>query len=236
MHEYEQDDMYRNISAKIFWDQIAIPCSIAAPLTESAEKWATAQAYKAANSGHPMARGNVDVMNYEVWARNPGLAEIMLSRMPFISQPCDKIQLNTQLMVCAGAVYHVDLQGWDNSLFANWYVQGPPMDFVMPLAGVRRTIYPGDVFVFDPSQVHGLVPVGAGNIGESAANTSRELNPGEYAFFLALDFDMTADTDAWFGISRGCAQEMTTKGFTAVNLMDSVDRQTGQWTAARVHA
>jgi hypothetical protein len=104
---------------------------------------------------------------------------------------------DSQTLVCLGASFHDDLHGWDNALFLNWYLAGPPRDFV--IAGVGRvTLRPGDVVLFDPSRAHGLVKEGAPHFTKPGWETAAE----EHSVFLSADIALTPELDTLFGIER----------------------------------
>lgn len=112
-----------------------------------------------------------------------------------------------QTLVCLGAVFHDDLHGWDDALFLNWYLAGPPRDFV--IAGLGRvTIRPGDVILFDPSRAHGLLKEGARRFIKSGWKVA----PEEHSVFLSADITLTPKLDAMFGIEREDAATFLARG------------------------
>jgi hypothetical protein len=58
--------------------------------------------------------------------------------------------------LCRGAFFHNDAH-YSDVLFGIWYVDGPPMDIVFPRAQLRLPTAPGDIIVFDPFEIHGVL-------------------------------------------------------------------------------
>lgn len=121
---------------------------------------------------------------------------------------------DSQILTCLGAMFHEDLHGWDNSLFLNWYLSGPPRDFTV--AGVGRvTIRPGDAMLFDPSRPHALLKEGQTrfskvNWGDPIADRS---------MFLSWDLALTPELEALFGIERGTVEALQAKGCLDIEQM-----------------
>jgi len=58
---------------------------------------------------------------------------------------------------CCGAGFHNDVsRHWTACLFWNLTLAVDDVEFVMPHAGVRLALAPGDLIVFDPTMAHGL--------------------------------------------------------------------------------
>ncbi|HSW05231.1 hypothetical protein [Aquabacterium sp.] len=58
---------------------------------------------------------------------------------------------------CCGAGFHNDVgRHWSCCLFWNLALDVADVEFVMPHAGVRLALAPGDLLVFDPAMAHGL--------------------------------------------------------------------------------
>ena len=56
-----------------------------------------------------------------------------------------------------GAGFHNDVAGhWPSCLFWNLALDVADVEFVMPHAGVRVALLPGELIVFDPTMAHGL--------------------------------------------------------------------------------
>lgn len=229
MHEYIGEDMFRSISSKVFWDQLPVPVDTQAAVAASRAKWCAKEEHRKGFGREPLQPGMISSMEYEGWDKCPELMRMVTDRLSFLPNGIKTSGLKAQLLVCAGAVYHVDLQGWDNSLFVNWYLDGPVMDFVMPNAVIRRTIRPGDIVVFDPSEVHGLVLPGAKCIDAPVPPDMTPLPGNQLSFFLSLEFDQDSHTDSWFGISRGNKADLAAKGFKALSLKKEVNPLTGKW-------
>jgi hypothetical protein len=86
--------------------------------------------------------------------------------------------------VCRGAHFHTDAHFAD-VLFGVWYLAGPAVDLVFPRAGVRIPLLHGTTVIFDPFEVHGVVPPGATRFDSDwAATAQRSVFAG---FELALD-------------------------------------------------
>jgi hypothetical protein len=86
--------------------------------------------------------------------------------------------------VCRGAHFHTDAH-YADVLFGVWYLAGPAVDLVFPRAGVRIPLLPGASVIFDPFEVHGVVPPGATRFDSDwAATAQRSVFAG---FELALD-------------------------------------------------
>lgn len=155
--------------------------------------------------------------------------EYLLKLLPFeaLQSTGDK-HIDSQILMCAGAGFHQDVLCWDNSVFFNWYLGGEPMDFVMPHAGIRQTLRPGDIVAFDPSQVHALVRPGEAVSDASSWPTDALVQEKTFQFFLSLDFKMTPSSDAWFGIERGSEEELHHKGYTTMDVdRIKVDNRSG---------
>ena len=97
-----------------------------------------------------------------------------------------------QVLFCRGAKFHQDYENWASELFLSQYVDGPPMDLLIPLAGIRMTLEPGDIFCFDPAMPHALVPVGADGSGLH--------DRIETSFIISLDLIMTPRIREAFGV------------------------------------
>lgn len=60
-------------------------------------------------------------------------------------------------LACRGAGFHNDVaRHWSRSLFWLLTLQASDVQFVQPHAGVRLTLSPGDLLVFDQTMAHGL--------------------------------------------------------------------------------
>lgn len=145
-----------------------------------------------------------------------------------------------QTLVCLGAHFHDDRHGWSNTIFLNWYLDGPPRDFV--LAGVGRwTVQPGHAFVFDPSRAHGLVRVGQERFDDNSwpTRTAPE-NEGcrhalvwrseEHSLFLSCELDLDPVLDGLMGIERAAAESFRQRGLLELDASWDVDPMTGTLT------
>jgi len=119
---------------------------------------------------------------------------------------------DTQLLTCLGAMFHNDLVGWDDSVFLNWYLAGPPRDFV--IAGVGAvTLNPGDAVLFDPSRPHALLRKDYSRfttVGWGDAIEDRSL-------FVAWDIDLTPQLEDLFDIERSNEKTLQANGFANID-------------------
>ncbi len=125
------------------------------------------------------------------------------------------------IVYCLGAKFHHDVHGWTDSLFVNWYLSGPPVDFVLrgPKGEARATINPGDAIVFDPSHPHGVLPVGAQTFDagvyavypEGSEEASDEdfgtRVADQHSIFAAYVVPMIEDIDKIMGVRRASPDE-----------------------------
>lgn len=155
----------------------------------------------------------------EIMRRVPGHNLTINRMMPATLQAInwsdieDAESYDNSILYCLGAKFHNDTHGWQDALFLNWYLSGPEMDLVLPHVG-RRTIRPGDVFVIDPSQPHGVLPVGAQSFDANAYGVypqgAPELDDGrvpflahEHSIFAAYVIPLSPVIDRIMGIERG---------------------------------
>lgn len=114
---------------------------------------------------------------------------------------------DSQILTCLGAMFHEDLHGWDNSLFLNWYLAGPPRDFAV--AGVGRvTIRPGDAILFDPSRPHALLKEGQKRFSKVGWGDPIQ----DRSMFLSWDLALTPELETLLGIERGNVETLQAKG------------------------
>ena len=60
-------------------------------------------------------------------------------------------------LACCGAGFHNDVsRHWSRCLFWVLALDAADVEFVMPHAGLRQSLWPGDLLVFDPTMAHGL--------------------------------------------------------------------------------
>ena len=67
------------------------------------------------------------------------------------------VESRIDYLACSGAGFHNDVAGsWSRSLFWVLTLSAAEVEFVMPHAGVRLPLAPGDLLVFDQTMAHGL--------------------------------------------------------------------------------
>lgn len=105
-----------------------------------------------------------------------------------------------QVLYCRGAPFHNDHAFWPNEVFLTVYLGGPTVDFCMPMAGYRQTLQPGDAFLFDPAQPHGVVRPGRNSFipKDWQSADARE----DLCFFVSVDVELTPELDLAFGVTR----------------------------------
>ena len=88
-----------------------------------------------------------------------------------------------------GAGFHNDVSGhWSRCLFWVLTLDSADVEFVMPHAGVRLPLAPGDLLVFDPTLAHGLCRPGDG--GQALA-TSFDAGAHRHQIFLTGELLLT---------------------------------------------
>ncbi len=69
----------------------------------------------------------------------------------------DALATRIDFLACSGAGFHNDVgRHWSRCLFWLLALHTGEVEFVMPHAGVRLALAPGDLLVFDPAMAHGL--------------------------------------------------------------------------------
>jgi hypothetical protein len=96
--------------------------------------------------------------------------------------------------MCRGAFFHTDAH-YSDVLFGIWYIDGPQVDAVFPRAGVRTSLDPGDVLVFDPFEVHGVL-----------APRATSYDAGDYdtalaSVFVGFELELNDAVRDCFGVS-----------------------------------
>ncbi|HQR19976.1 MAG TPA: hypothetical protein PLE54_06415 [Burkholderiaceae bacterium] len=112
--------------------------------------------------------------------------------------------------MCRGAFFHTDAHFGD-VLFGVWYVSGPPVDMVFPLAGLCLAVEPGALVVFDPFEVHGVLRRGAerycaGDYADAAASV-----------FIGFEVDLTDSVRDRFGMGAYFADARVVSSATRVS-------------------
>lgn len=104
-------------------------------------------------------------------------------------------------LAACGAGFHNDVRGhWTRCLFWNLALEvANDVEFVMPHAGVRLAMQPGDLIVFDPTMAHGLCR--SHDHGQAVAASFDPGNPQQnnpHQIFLSGELPLT-DTH-WAGL------------------------------------
>ena len=97
---------------------------------------------------------------------------------------------------CRGAFFHNDAH-YDARLFGIWGIAGPPAELVFPRAALRLDAGPGNIIVFDPFEVHGVL---APTCSAYAVDDYRD---AEASVFLGFELDITPAIATAFGIEPG---------------------------------
>ncbi len=97
---------------------------------------------------------------------------------------------------CRGAFFHNDAH-YDNRLFGVWCISGPPADLVFPRASLRIDITPGNIAVFDPFEVHGIL------LRDATHFSATDYEAVAATVLLGFELDLTAEIAAAFGIAAG---------------------------------
>lgn len=220
---------FRSVSSNVFFGHKALDPQWVARAVQFQKEWITRQVENNKGGRKVAEIGEIDCFSDEQTDVQNNMCAELLKTLPF-EVAVDEASLEYMILVCAGANYHTDLHLWDNSVFLNWYLIGPPMDLVFPNDGIRRTIYPGDIYAFDPSQVHGLTTPGQPCISKDDWHPDAVFTPAPHSFFLSLDFQMTPETDKWFDIVRGDSDSLTAKGFEGLDEdKNEPCKKTGAW-------
>jgi len=67
------------------------------------------------------------------------------------------VETRVDYLAACGAGFHNDVKGhWSRCLFWVLALEADDVEFVMPHAGLRLALAPGDLLVFDPTMAHGL--------------------------------------------------------------------------------
>jgi hypothetical protein len=67
------------------------------------------------------------------------------------------VETRIDFLGARGAGFHNDVKGhWSRCLFWLLVLEASDVEFVMPHAGIRLELAPGDLLVFDPAMAHGL--------------------------------------------------------------------------------
>lgn len=97
--------------------------------------------------------------------------------------------------VCRGAFFHNDAH-YESVLFGVWCVHGPVVEIVFPRTGLRLPAGPGNLAVFDPYEVHGVL---ATSKADYAAEDYADAEP---SVFVGFELSLAPLRDA-FDIAAG---------------------------------
>lgn len=96
--------------------------------------------------------------------------------------------------LCRGAFFHNDAH-FDGVLFGVWTLAGPPAELAFPRPGLRLDASPGNVVVFDPFEVHGVLAPGRNRYApEDYANA-------ETSVFIGFELSLTDAVSNAFRLS-----------------------------------
>ncbi len=107
-------------------------------------------------------------------------------------------------LASCGAGFHNDVRGhWSSCLFWVLALDVADVDFVMPHAGVRFSLAPGDLVVFDQTMAHGLCRPGDGGRAVAAS-----FDTGEHRHQLFLTGELALTDAHWAALGAPwCAVE-----------------------------
>jgi len=96
-------------------------------------------------------------------------------------------------LACCGAGFHNDVgRHWSRCLFWLLAIDVAGVEFVMPHAGVRLALLPGDLLVFDPAMAHGLC-----RPGDQGQAVAASFEAGEQRHQLFLTGEMLLSDAQW---------------------------------------
>ena len=124
------------------------------------------------------------------WSDAPAHAELAAA----LGEPFGRALRTTfEWYLCRGAFFHNDAH-YPTVLFGVWYIEGPLVDVVFPRAGLRLAATPGKFIVFDPFEIHGVLPPGA-----SEWHAEDQL-AAETSALLGFEIELNPEIEACFGI------------------------------------
>ena len=96
-------------------------------------------------------------------------------------------------LACCGAGFHNDVaRHWSRCLFWILAIDVADVEFVMPHAGVRLPLAPGDLVVFDPAMAHGLC-----RPGDQGQAVAASFDSGEHRHQLFLTGELLLSDVQW---------------------------------------
>jgi hypothetical protein len=99
------------------------------------------------------------------------------------------VEARIDYLAAYGAGFHNDVsRHWTGCLFWNLALEVADVEFVMPHAGVRLALAPGDLIVFDPAMAHGLCR--PQDQGQAVADSFRS-GEGCHQIFLSGELALT---------------------------------------------
>ncbi len=106
-------------------------------------------------------------------------------------------------LASCGAGFHNDVsRHWSRCLFWVLALDADDVEFVMPHAGVRQRLAPGDLLVFDPTMAHGLCR--PGDQGQAVATSFEDERPRRQLFLtgelLLADAQWAALGSPWLPV------------------------------------
>ena len=128
-------------------------------------------------------------------------------------------------IVCSQAAYHTD-PSWPHMLFLTWYMAGLAVDFHVGKNPPKR-LSPGDIFLFDPANTHGVTRPGERSIIALDECPCFE----DMSFFLSQEILLTPELMAHLKIEHGTdASSLSNGPFTHWSLA----KHHIQWQTGRI--
>ena len=103
-----------------------------------------------------------------------------------------RVAARIDFLGCCGAGFHNDVRDhWTSCLFWNLTLSAHDVEFVMPHAGLRIPLVPGDLLVFDPAMAHGLCRRQDAGRAVAASFTGAGSSRAEPQVFLCGELPLT---------------------------------------------
>lgn len=104
-----------------------------------------------------------------------------------------RVEARIDYLASYGAGFHNDVsRHWTGCLFWNLALEVADVEFVMPHAGVRLALAPGDLIVFDPAMAHGLC-----RPQDQAQAVAESFRAGERCHQIFLSGELTLTDAQW---------------------------------------